>query len=134
VRSAARSLSLCFAAGAAGGLANSLALWAAGQLGLTGALGVAIAPGLSPGWLYPRLVWGGLWGALLLLPIAGGWLRRGLLISLAPALFQLFVVFPYWQGRGMLGVELGELTPVVVLASNAVWGVAAAGWLKVTKG
>jgi len=43
-------------------------------------------------------------------------------------------VFPYWQGRGMLGVELGALTPVVVLAATAVWGVAAAGWLKVTKG
>jgi hypothetical protein len=127
VRAYARSLSLCFAAGAAGGLANGLALWAAGQLG------VAIAPGLTPGWLYPRLVWGGLWGALLLLPVAGGWLRRGLLLGLAPALFQLFVVFPFWQGRGWLGVELGALTPVVVLGANAVWGVAAAGWLKVTK-
>lgn len=134
MRGTARTLSLCFAAGAVGGLANSLALWAAGQLGLTGVLGVAIAPGLAPAWLYPRLVWGGLWGALLLLPVGGGWLRRGLLLGLAPALFQLFVVFPYWQGKGMLGVELGALTPVVVLAANAVWGIAASGWLKGTRG
>ena len=134
MRSTARALSLCFAAGAAGGLANSLAVWAAGQLGLTGAMGVSIAPGLTPAWLYPRLVWGGLWGALFVLPVTGGWLRRGLLLGLAPALFQLFVVFPYWQGQGMLGVRLGALTPVVVLVANAVWGTAASGWLRLTKG
>jgi hypothetical protein len=133
VRAAARALSLCFAAGAAGGLANSFAVWAAGKLGLTGALGVSLAPAFTPAWLYPRLVWGGLWGALFLLPLSGGWLRRGLLLGLAPALFQLFVVFPYWQGRGWLGVELGALTPVVVLAANAVWGVAASAWLRTTK-
>jgi hypothetical protein len=134
VRGRARTLSLCFAAGAVGGLANSLALWASGRLGLSAALGVSIAPALTPAWLYPRLVWGGLWGALFLLPVGGGWLRRGLLLGLAPALFQLFVVFPYWQGRGMLGVGLGALTPVMVLLANAVWGVASAGWLRVTKG
>jgi hypothetical protein len=134
VKGIARSLSLCFAAGAVGGLANSLALWAGGRLGLQAALGVAIAPALTPGFLYPRLVWGGLWGALFLLPVAGSALRRGLLLGLAPALFQLFVVFPYWQGRGWLGVELGALTPVVVIAANLVWGVAASGWLRATRG
>jgi len=134
VKAIARTLSLCFSAGAVGGFANSLAVWAGGQLGLHAALGVAISPALTPGWLYPRLVWGGLWGALFLLPIAGGALRRGLLLGLAPALFQLFVVFPYWQGRGWLGVELGPLTPVVVIAANLVWGVAASGWLRMTRG
>jgi hypothetical protein len=43
------------------------------------------------------------------------------------------VVFPYWQGQGMLGVRLGALTPVVVLVANAVWGVASAAWLRATR-
>ena len=45
-----------FGAGAAGGLLNSMVVWLFGSLGLSAALGVAIAPHLSPGWLYPRIV------------------------------------------------------------------------------
>lgn len=130
----ARKLSLCFSAGAVGGLANALALWAGGRLGLHAALGVSLAPALTAGWLYPRLVWGGLFGALLLVPITGGVLRRGLLLGLAPALFQLFVVLPLWQGRGWLGVELGALAPVVVIGASLVWGVASVAWLKASRG
>ena len=66
----ARSLSLFFAAGALGGLANSLVAWGFGELGISRALGVSIAPGLTAAWLYPRIVWGGLWGFAFLLPIA----------------------------------------------------------------
>jgi len=44
---------IVFAAGAVGALANSLALWLFGHFGITNALGVAIAPELSPHWLYP---------------------------------------------------------------------------------
>jgi hypothetical protein len=57
-----------FAAGALGGLANSVAIWLCGALGITAALGVAIAPAATPAWLYPRLVWGGIWRFLLLCP------------------------------------------------------------------
>lgn len=130
----ARRLSLVFSAGALGALANSIALWAAGSAGLTQTLGVAIAPPLSAAWLYPRLVWGGLWGLLFLLPLAGrGWPTQGLVLSLAPSLVQLFVVFPMKAGQGTLGLELGALTPLVVLAANAVWGLVAAGWLRLTR-
>lgn len=130
----ASSLSLFFAAGAFGGLVNSLAVWVAGELGVTHALGVAIAPELTAAWLYPRIVWGGLWGFLFALPLGiPSALRRGLLLSLAPAAFQLFVVFPR-AGRGNLGLGLGTLTPVCVLAFTAVWGVAASWWLRRTKG
>jgi len=129
----ARSLSLCFAAGALGGVANGLVVWASGELGVTHALGVAIAPTLSPSWLYPRIVWGGLWGALFALPLATDWLRRGLLVSLAPSAVQLFVVFPIRAGKGALGLELGLLTPVFVLVFNGVWGVVASWWLRLTR-
>jgi hypothetical protein len=132
-RAHARRLSLVFAAGAAGALANSLALWAAGTSGLTEAIGVRIAPSLSPEWLYPRIAWGGLWGLLFLLPLASQrWVAQGLALSLFPSLFQLFVVFPYRTSAGALGTGLGTFTPVVVFAANAVWGLAAAAWLRAT--
>jgi len=130
----AQSLSLFFAAGALGGLANSLVVWLCGESGVTHALGVAIAPELTPAFLYPRIVWGGLWGLLFALPLGvHSTVRRGLLVSLAPTAYQLLVVFPR-AGRGALGLELGALTPVLVLAFNAVWGVVAAWWLRGTRG
>jgi hypothetical protein len=50
--------SMSFAAGAFGALVASLAIWAAGAYHLTACLGIGIAPGLTPSWLYPRIVWG----------------------------------------------------------------------------
>jgi hypothetical protein len=130
-RAHARQLSLVFAAGAVGAVANSVALWAAGTSGLTYALGVRIAPTLTPEWLYPRIVWGGLWGLLFLLPLASQrWIAQGLALSLLPTLVQLFLVFP--ASAGTLGTGLGTLTPVVVLAANAVWGLSASAWLRTT--
>ena len=133
MRARARSITLCFGAGALGGLASSAALWASGDAGLTAALGVAIAPAWTPPWLYRRVVWGGLWGLLFLLPLGGRrWVARGALLSVAPSLVQLCFVFPFVGGRGLLGLELGALTPLFVLGANAVWGLVASGWLRVT--
>jgi len=124
-----RNLSLVFAAGCWGALWNSLAVWLCGWLGIAAALGVHIAPALTPAFLYPRLVWGGLWGLLFLLPM-GRWSfpARGLLFSLAPTLVQLFVVFPHVH-KGVLGLQLGYLTPLMVVFYNAIWGYAAGWWL-----
>jgi hypothetical protein len=130
--SAARSLSLFFAAGAVGGLANSTAVWLCGNVGITQALGVSIAPEFTPAWLYPRVVWGGLWGLLFVLPIRTGWFQRGLLLSLGPTLVQLLVVFPLKAHNGILGLELGVLTPLFVALFNSVWGVVASWWLQGT--
>jgi hypothetical protein len=126
-----KEVSLTFAAGALGGLANSLVLWVFGAVGLTHLLGVAIAPRLTPAWLYPRLVWGGLWGFLFLLPYPRlTYPSRGLIYSLGPTLVQLFIVFPLAAHKGVAGLELGHLTPLFVLFFNAVWGLVAAVWLK----
>jgi hypothetical protein len=129
----ARKISLVFAAGVLGGLINSLAVWAFGEFGITAAAGVKIAPKLSAGWLYPRLVWGGIWGALFLLPMMQTriW-SRGLIYSLGPTLVQLFVVFPMKAQKGAMGLELGMLTPVFVVVFNAIWGWTAAIWLRWT--
>lgn len=125
--------SLCFAGGAAGGLTNSIVVWACGALGVSAALGVVISPTLSPGWLYPRLVWGGLWGLLmLLLPARRNLWLGGLAASLAPSAVQLLLVFPLVAHKGWLGLELGTLTPLLVLTFNAVWGLTLAWWLATT--
>lgn len=127
----AKRLTVIFAAGCLGGLANSLAVWLFGAYGITKTLGVRIAPDLSPVWLYPRLVWGGIWGLLFLLPVfRSSVLKRGLLLSLGPTIIQLFVVFPYKADQGMMGMGLGALTPLLVFVFNAIWGITVAIWLR----
>ncbi len=122
--------SLSFAAGVAGGFANSLVLWWFGVAGVTAAADVKLAPDLTPAWLYPRLVWGGLWGFLFLLPLGStSYVLRGLLFSLVPTTFSLFYFLPA-QGQGILGIELGMQMPMFVVLFNAVWGTIAALWLK----
>ncbi|MDT0496320.1 hypothetical protein RM530_02920 [Algiphilus sp. W345] len=128
-----RAASLAFAAGAVGALLNSLAVWAAGHYGLTARIGVAIHPSFSAAWLYPRIVWGGLWGLLLLLPLAPGrTLIRGLVVSLGPSLAQLLFFFPQQTSHGLGGLGLGLLTPAAVLIFNAIWGISAAYWIRST--
>ena len=122
-----RNLLLFFGAGALGGLISSLVVWLFGQYGINQSMGVALAPSLTPYWLYPRIVWGGLWGFLFLLPIIKGNLyTRGLLLSLVPSLVQLFIIFPYHTYQGIGGLELGILTPLLVLTFNAIWGLTSA--------
>lgn len=126
----ARAASSAFAAGCIGGLANSIAVWGMGKMGLTAAMGVQIKPAWTPAWLYPRLVWGGLWGFLFLLPwMQDSFLGRGVIYSLAPTLVVLFIVFPMQAKKGAMGLQLGTLTPLFALIVNAIWGIAAAGWL-----
>ncbi|MEJ2069718.1 MAG: hypothetical protein P8X65_12525 [Syntrophobacterales bacterium] len=126
-----KEVSLTFAAGVLGGLANSLAIWLFGVVGLNQLLGVALAPELTPAWLYPRLVWGGLWAWLFLLPRPKlTYTSRGIIFSLGPSLVQMFVVFPLKAHKGVGGIELGALTPLLVLFYNAIWGLVTAVWLK----
>ena len=92
---------------------------------------MALAPQLTPAWLYPRLVWGGLWGWLFLLPRPKlTYSSRGIIFSLGPSLVQVFVVFPLKAHKGVGGIDLGTLTPLLVLFFNAIWGLVTAVWLK----
>ena len=130
----AGKLTVVFGAGCLGGLVNSLAVWLCGYYGITSALGVKIAPQLSAAWLYPRIVWGGIWGILFLLPLMKrNYLTQGLIFSLGPTLVQLFVIFPMKANKGVMGLDLGALTPVAVVVFNAIWGITAAIWLRLTK-
>jgi len=127
MRKILRILALSFSAGCIGGLTNSLVVWLSGVLGITVALGVSIAPNLTPDWLYPRIVWGGLWGFLFIAPLLkNSPYLRGLMFSLGPTVIQLFFIFPFVANKELLGLGLGTLTPVFVVFFNAVWGIVAA--------
>jgi hypothetical protein len=129
-----KKLLICFAAGCLGGLANSIAVWLVGSLGIAKSLGVSIAPALTPDWLYPRIVWGGIWGFLFLLTIMKSkTIARATLFSLFPTLVQLFVIFPFKANKGMAGIDLGLLTPAFVVVYNWVWGVVTALAIKFSK-
>lgn len=126
-----RKLMLCFAAGCAGALVNSLAVWICGKYGITELFGVAMAPELTPEWIYPRIVWGGIWGFLFLLPIWNAKpLAKGAFLSIFPTISQLLVIFPIQAHKGYLGLELGLLTPVFVIVFNLIWGWIAAFLIK----
>ena len=120
-----------FAAGCLGGLVNSLTVWLFGNFGITSSLNVAISPSLTPNWLYPRIVWGGLWGLLFFLPLfKSNLLLKSTVLSLFPTAVQLFIVFPFKAHKGMAGLELGLYTPLFVLFFNWVWGVVTAITIK----
>lgn len=65
-----RQLSLVFASGCFGGVLNAVVVWLFGRAELTAELGVKIAPALTPAYLYQRMVWGGIWGFLFLIPLS----------------------------------------------------------------
>jgi hypothetical protein len=133
MRQISRHASVFFASGCLGGLFNGLAVWLLGAAGVTSMFGVQLAPALTPAMIYQRLVWGGIWGFLFFIPLrTRSAVSRGLVLSIAPTLVQLLAVFPFKSGKGMLGLELGLLTPVFVILFNAVWGVAASLWLRYT--
>ncbi len=125
-----KNISLVFAAGVLGGLLNGVFVWFFGAVGLTAAAGVSLAPKFTNVWLYPRLVWGGIWGILFLIPWRASLPLKGLVYSLAPSLVTFFLVLPLQAHKGVFGLELGSLTPLFVLFYNAVWGVTAGLWLQ----
>ena len=127
-------LLVVFAAGCFGGLMNSLTVWLFGKYGITAMLDVSIMPRLSPEWLYPRIVWGGIWGILFMLPFLNNeeqWWIKGSLLGLVPAGVQLFYIFPEVTHQGMAGMALGVLTPLPVIFFNWVWGMMTAYAIKI---
>ncbi len=129
-----KKILIFFAAGCLGALANSLAVWLFGHFDITSSCGVSIAPVLSANWLYPRIVWGGLWGLLFMLPmLQSKMLLKGAVLSLFPTAVQLFIVFPVKAHKGVAGLDLGLLTPLFVLFFNWVWGFVTAVTIKIAK-
>ena len=125
-----RKISGAFTGGALGALIDSVNIWILGQAGITAMLGIGLRPQFTGPWLYPRLVWGGLWAMLLILPFSRQKTAlRGILMSLVPTTMMLVMVFPE-MGMGLLGLKAGLLTPLLVLLLNFVYGMVASFWYK----
>ena len=127
-----RNLSLGFAAGGIGAVANVAFLAIAIAAGLTAAMGIVMPPPPMPAFLYKQIVWGGVFGLAFVVPvISRSWISGGLLVGLAASLVALFIVFPAdGGGPGMAGLNAGQMMPVLVLVANSVWGLAAAWWYR----
>lgn len=124
-----RLVSLVFAGGALGGLANAFALWGAVKAAVLLKGHTFLSPSLPENWIYARIVWGGVWGLIFLLP--GGRnmpVKRGLLLSLIPSACQLLALYPLHLPPGIFGMALNKFTPLGVVCFNLVWGVVASVW------
>lgn len=120
-------MAVCFVAGMLGALCSSTLTWAFGNWGVTALAGVTLAPPFTLAWLYPRLVWGGIWALVYFLLVGSPrsrrrWIRKGLLVSLLPTLVQLFYFYPYTTPYGQMGVKLGLMLPLFVMLYNFAWG------------
>jgi len=127
-----RKISGAFTGGAIGGLVDSINITILGKIGISDLLGVSMKPEFTAPWLYQRMIWGGIWMLLLLLPL---WKKqtvlRGCVFSLLPSAMMLFMVMPN-MGKGLLGLGFGTLTPIVVIGLNFIYGIVAAHWYKAT--
>ena len=125
-------MSLIFAAGAFGGLVKAMVAWSFGAAGLNAVLGSKMAMALTPMWIYAARGLGRHLGFLVFLAPAWSYYARGALYSLAQTLIQLVIIFPK-MGKGMWGLELGYMTPVLVTFFGVIWGLATAFWLKFSR-
>jgi hypothetical protein len=113
-----------FVAGALGGLTNSIVVWSLGALGVTPALGFSMAPELSFGWLFNRVVASAFWGIIFLIPIyRNAPVKKGVILSILPWLSSVLYVFPMVKDVGFWGFGFGVGTPIWTFFFAAVWGV-----------
>lgn len=125
-----RKISVAFTGGALGALVDSFNIWFMGKIGISDLIGLSMKPEFTAPWLYQRMVWGGIWMLLLLLPLLKRKvILRGCLFSLLPSAIMLFIVLP-GMGKGLFGLGFGAVTPVVVIGLNCIYGMVASAWFK----
>lgn len=123
-----KGISGAFCGGALGGFVDSFNIWFMGRVGISDLIGLGMKPEFSAPWLYQRMVWGGIWMLLLLLPLwRGRIILRGMVFSLLPSAMMLLMVLPS-MGKGLFGLGFGAVTPLVVVGLNLVYGIVASLW------
>jgi hypothetical protein len=129
-----KKILIFFAAGCLGGLVNSVLVCLIGDLGISKFLGVSISPALTSDFLYPRIVWGGIWGWLFFLPLFNSKpFYKGTVLSIIPTIGLLFIIFPFKMKKGIAGIEFGLLTPALIFMVNWIWGVVTSFTIKYSK-
>ena len=99
MRRPAALLCVCFCAGIVAALATLAGEWLWLRTGFPGLGNWALQPMPIANQTCARLLWGGVWGLLFYFGVGSErrrrhWMRKGLLFSLVPALFQLLVLLP----------------------------------------
>lgn len=127
---------LLYASGTFGALVSLGLLTFLGGAGFHRALGVTMNPGfLNAGFICPRLVAGGVFAWIFLLPIP---FRYGLLglpfIAGAVTLLQLFLTLPQWEHAGYLGLRYGWAMPFFVFGYTLVWAFVTSTAMKLSGG
>ncbi len=123
-----RQASGAFTGGALGALLDSFNIWAMGKIGISDLLGITMKPEFTAPWAYKRMIWGGIWMLVLLLPlIKKRLILRGMAASLLPSAMMLFMVLPE-MGKGLFGLGFGNLMPLVVIGLNFIYGIFASYW------
>jgi hypothetical protein len=129
-----RTVSTYFSAGAVGGLVAAAVCWFLGASGITDHFDVSIKPSFTQDWVYLQVVHGGLWGMLFFLPLLNRMpVVKGLILSIIPTCFVLFVMYPIFLKKGTMGEYLGDLTWAVVVIDRATWGITTGLWLRWTR-
>ena len=126
-------LSVAFTGGAVAAAVKNAAWWGLARHGIAEPYASAFAPHLTLTAFAPHLVWGSLWGLVFLIPLRWqSWWLRGALWSLAPAAVELFYTLPHRSGYGPMGLGLGTLAPLGVLAGALVWGLLTSLWIRLS--
>lgn len=125
-----KKISAAITGGVVGSLSTAFAIWLLGRLGFASVIGINLAPKITLAWMYPRLVWGGAWGLLFLLPLLKEQhLLRGILFSLGPTM-MVFLKFVPGLEKSLFGLSFGPMRPELILIINFVWGIVAAFWYR----
>ena len=88
-----RNISGAFTGGALGGLLDSFNIWFMGKVGLSDLIGISMKPDFTAPWLYQRMIWGGLWMLLLLIPV---WKDRTMPMVVITLNFIYGIFSAYW--------------------------------------
>jgi hypothetical protein len=129
-----KNILVVFAAGCLGALFHIAALNLATHYGILHDLHIQLSGSYALPWVYPRVVWGGLWGFIFLLPVLSGTVvMRSFALCLIPTAVQLFVFYPFYERKGIAGIALGMLTPFAVLFFYWVWALATSITLRLAK-
>ncbi|MEM9684242.1 MAG: hypothetical protein AAF942_13310 [Pseudomonadota bacterium] len=117
-----RNLTLGYASGVFGGLVFFLGIWLGLKAGLIPAQAEATL--LAKTFLYKQMIWGGVWGILLAVPILNRvWWLKGFIIGCIATAVAIFVFTP----TGLAGWPAQRIAIAVVL-NGVFWGIGAAFW------
>ncbi|CAI7803021.1 unnamed protein product [Closterium sp. NIES-53] len=124
IRASLSRVAVAFSSGAIGGLCIGLAVPLLAAAGLMDVLGIAIHPQLTPPFVYQKVVWGGIWGFILLIPFNTSTLVKGALFG-TPCMHVLLAFLACMHLLGTPGFILLIPFNTSTLVKGALFGMPA---------